>query len=175
MFTADEFSMMQDAHLMPAKHRILEKTALLFGTLGKSYIDILSEKRGQPQYYKITKGDHLEAQPWCLLDVPKLEHTPDGCYFRILFWWGQKVRHMIYAPASYQSILKKDLGWEIVKENIWNQRSKPSPENHIAENCLVRFQKDFPILSLREPELYDSSFQSFLSVYIDIHGLSHSI
>lgn len=165
MFTADEYSMIQNADLMPAKHRILEKTASYFGTLGQEFSQRLSDKSSTLVTYKITRGDHLEAQPWCLLDTPKMATPLEGTYFRILFWWGCTIRHQIYAPLSFNKLLTAEEQWSVVSDNIWNQRAKPSEAINRHPDQIVRFQKDFFLHQLTDTPIHRHTFELFYQIY----------
>lgn len=187
-FSDKELIMMNDSNLMPDKQRIIAKAEQIMGTIGTQVMEELPAPAPLSHLYKITKGENLEAQPFVVLDMPQIKTMHQLCHFRMLYWWGNYVKHSIFLTDipehnSIIEIIKSQFQyWTIRTSNqIWqHQATENIPVTQVSSAQIlayyqlfgfIRLDLIFPIHSLNHIEQYQTSLSSFKYIYSSYHGI----
>ncbi|WP_315818053.1 hypothetical protein [Paraflavitalea speifideaquila] len=103
----EESTLVQNAHWLLTKNRIIEKVGLLLGELVSPYRTILHELAVPlplavtGSVPKISKGEKYEGLPWVILDFPRVFGKNDTWAIRTLFWWGHFFSITLHLKGVY--------------------------------------------------------------------------
>lgn len=103
--TSYETALVQDAELMLAKNRIIEKAGNLFQQVYHQYKQLAPEKFSADVLAvggKISKGEKYEGLPYVVLDYPRIFTNEHVFAIRSLFWWGNDFVITLHLKGKYQ-------------------------------------------------------------------------
>ena len=142
ILTNHELALISDAEVMPAKHQIIKNIAHSFNELGVT----LNTYFNKTQYFKVTKGDNYEGQPYVVLDYPILKKEELENKYRILFWWGNHIQVQYFLPADKIQALPVTCytDWINVHPNVFN--NNPQNSQFILLADLIANPQVFPPL-----------------------------
>jgi hypothetical protein len=105
--SAEESTLVQNAHWLLTKNVIIEKAGLLFSELIVPYTNVLHQSlvplplavtASSP---KISKGEKYEGLPWVILDFPRVFGKNDTWAIRTFFWWGHFFSITLHLKGAY--------------------------------------------------------------------------
>lgn len=106
--SAEELTLVQNAHWLLTKNNIIEKVIGLMGNLVPAMKHILSQavtplptavSTSSP---KISKGEKYEGLPWVMLDYPRVFGKEDVWAIRTFFWWGHYFSITFHLKGAYK-------------------------------------------------------------------------
>lgn len=106
--SAEESTLVQNAHWLLTKNTIIEKVVLLFGQLAPAIQDTLDHlpvplpetiRNTAP---KISKGEKYQGLPWVILDFPRVFAKKETFAIRTLFWWGHFFSITLHLKGVYK-------------------------------------------------------------------------
>ena len=108
--SAEELSLVQNAHWLLTKNTIIEKVYTLFGDIAHQMRDnlnanpaiLLSEVLIPSP--KISRGENYGGLPWVMLDYPRLFNRQDTFAIRTMFWWGHYFSVTLHLKGEMQKV-----------------------------------------------------------------------
>lgn len=106
--SAEESTLVQNAHWLLTKNNIIEKVVLLFGQLAPAIKNTLhSLPVPLPETIllpspKISKGEKYEGLPWVILDFPRVFGKEETFAIRTFFWWGHFFSITLHLKGVYK-------------------------------------------------------------------------
>jgi len=124
-FSAEEWSLVQNAEILLTKNRILEKVAGFLGELAGSYTGIaLAESVLLPTTVswkgpKISRGENYHGLPYLVLDYPRLFSKEDVFAIRTIFWWGNYFSITLHLKGIFCQFYRDAIvsSWEMLSAN----------------------------------------------------------
>ncbi len=105
----EELAMVQNAHWLLTKNRIIDKVMELFGELSGSFREMTG---AQPALLpaevlavspKISKGEKYRGLPYMMLDYPRLFGKEHIFAIRTMFWWGHYFSITLHLKGNYKT------------------------------------------------------------------------
>ncbi len=130
--SAEESTLVQNAHWLLTKNKIMEKVVVLLGqlitpvkhTLDHLTVPLPVAVAGSAP--KISKGEKYEGLPWAVLDFPRVFGKEETWAIRTFFWWGHFFSITLHLKGMYQQQYRA-----VLMENI------PLLEQHGFYICIA--------------------------------------
>lgn len=194
--SAEESTLVQNAHWLLTKNNIIEKVVLLLGGLVpsiKSSLDHLTAPlpvavaASSP---KISKGEKYEGLPWVILDFPRVFGKEETWAIRTLFWWGHFFSITLHLKGAYkekyQAVLLKNIPlleqhdfYLCIANDEWQhhfmednyiplyQLDKPSIEGILSRNDFCKLSAKIP---LQQWDLVNGKLMQLYQVILQAMG-----
>ena len=118
-----ERSLINNAGVINAKNKILEKVSSIFAELSGAFTKVINERSiviptiVSP---KISRGEKYHGLPYLVLDYPRLFTTYNTLAIRTLFWWGNYFSITLQLQGVYQIQLAPTLNQAIKSGVFYN-------------------------------------------------------
>lgn len=114
--SAEESTLVQNAHWLLTKNNIIDKVVMLFSQLIPPFQNALQQAKLDSSITavspKISKGEKYEGLPWVMLDYPRYFGKENTWAIRTHFWWGHFFSITLHLKGAwkqrYQSVLMEN-------------------------------------------------------------------
>lgn len=194
--SAEELTLVQNAHWLLTKNNIIEKVVDLFAQLitpVKHTLDHLTVPlpvAAATAAPKISKGEKYEGLPWVILDFPRVFSKEETLAIRTFFWWGHFFSITLHLKGRYQqqyrAVLMKNITlleqhefYICIANDEWqhhfkednyiplHQLDKPSIEKWLSGNGFCKLSAKIP---LEQWELADGKLLQLYQVILQAMG-----
>jgi hypothetical protein len=190
--SAEEVQLVNNTDWILTKRKIMDKVALLLGSLSERQRVILGAHPWLPAEAtgtspKISKGENYLQLPYMLLDHPRYFKREDFFAIRTMFWWGNFFSVTLHLSGKFKMQYQEKLLHELnkndralflcVHEGQWhhhfeagnylpvNQMEKAVMEQEIINKPFVKVAKRFPLQEWDAlPGLLENAFEDLLKM-----------
>jgi hypothetical protein len=190
--SAEEVQLVNNTGWILTKRKIMDKVALLLGSLSERQRVILGAHPWLPAEVtgiapKISKGENYLQLPYMLLDNPRCFKQADVFAIRTMFWWGNSFSVTLHLAGKYKLEYQEKLLEQLnnndialflcVHEDQWHhhfeagnylpvkQLGKAAVEQEVINKPFVKVAKRFPLQEWNAmPGLLENAFEDLLKM-----------